>query len=90
MIETTVCPGRLLEEDGGEAMAVVEWWLESTRFDGMSGQPSGPPEWPAAGGLMRQPAQLVAAVRQLRSAWSRLGERPQSGRQAKGTEEERK
>jgi hypothetical protein len=32
----------------------------------MTGNPSGPPEWPRAGGLLQQPARLVEAVTILR------------------------
>lgn len=49
-------------------MDLVEWWLDATSFDGMSGQPS-PPLWPFRGGVLRQPAALVQAVRLLRNEW---------------------
>jgi hypothetical protein len=46
---------------------IVAWWVQSTRWDGMSGAPSGDPEWPRPGGRLRQRARLVAAVDVLRS-----------------------
>lgn len=33
----------------------------------MSGRPAGPPEWPRPGGMLNQPAKLVAAVELLSS-----------------------
>ena len=41
----------------------------SSPWDGMSGQPSGPPEWPEPGGLLQQDAWLVEAVSLLRTEW---------------------
>ena len=65
-----MCPSRTLAEDDGEAADVVRWWVASTRFDGMSGMPSGPPEWPFKGGILNQPGKLVDAVDLLRGEWS--------------------
>lgn len=72
----------MLQEDP-DALTVFEWWLQSTTFDGMSGQPLGPPEWPRPGGLARQDARLVEAVTLLRTQWGKLiAERPKKGTQA--------
>jgi hypothetical protein len=48
---------------------IVRWWIQSSRFDGFSGQPFGPPEWPRKGGLLNQTARLVDAVDLLRAEW---------------------
>ena len=71
-METNVCPSRTLTEDDGDALDTVQWWLLSTRFDGMTGQPSGCPEWPRAGGLLNQDGKLVDAVELLRTEWNHL------------------
>lgn len=68
---TTVCPSRILSEDGGLARDTVEWWMLETQFDGMSGQ-AGRPRWPYRGGFLRQPARLVEAVSILRAEWSAI------------------
>lgn len=71
----TVCPSRVLSENP-EATELVEWFLGSTRFEGMTGAASGPPEWPFRGGYWRQPARLVQAVKLLRGEWAMaIGER---------------
>jgi hypothetical protein len=44
----------------------------SSPWDGMSGQPCGPPEWPRRGGILRQDARLVEAVALLRGEWSHV------------------
>jgi hypothetical protein len=62
----------LLSDDDTDAIEVVDWWLSSTSFDPFSGQPLGPPEWPLKGGMFRQPAVLVEAVRLLRSEWAHV------------------
>lgn len=51
----------------------------STTFDGFSGQPNGCPEWPRAGGMLRQDGKLVEAVELLRAEWTHLprGEKKQ-------------
>lgn len=61
-----------MDEDDGDALATVEWWLSSTTFGEMSGQPVGPPEWPLPGGLLNQPAKLVEAVGLLRAEWAHV------------------
>jgi hypothetical protein len=48
---------------------LLEWWIWSVRWDGMSGQPIGAPRWPRPGGLLRQPAWLLDAVKLLRYEW---------------------
>jgi len=50
-------------------METVYWWLSSSQFDGMSGTPSGPPEWPRPGGLLNQDSKLLEAVDVLRAEW---------------------
>ncbi len=55
-------------------MEVVEWWYWSSTFDGMSGSPSGPPEWPYPGGMLNQPARLADAVKILRVEWAAMQE----------------
>jgi hypothetical protein len=72
LLETTVCPSRLLEEDDGEAWRIFRWWSSSTTFDGMSGRALGPPEWPRPGGLVKQDALLACSVDVLRSEWALL------------------
>jgi hypothetical protein len=66
---TTICPSRLLTDDGGLARDTVEWWILETQFDGMSGQ-AGRSRWPYPGGYLCQPARLVEAVTLLRGEWS--------------------
>lgn len=56
-----MCPSRILS-DNPEIDTVLRWWVGSSTWDGMSGRPAGPPEWPRPGGMLRQPAKLVAAV----------------------------
>lgn len=46
--------------------------MESSPWDGMSGAPAGPPEWPEAGGYWHQPSRLVHAVSILREEYGRL------------------
>lgn len=53
---------------------MIEWWQLSSRWDGTTGHPSGPPEWPEPGGILSQPANLVEAVRLLRSEWNYVHE----------------
>lgn len=64
-VATTICPSRLLSEDDGSVRHTLQWWLDETTFDGMSGA-AGPPRWPYRGGYLKQPARLVEAVRTLR------------------------
>lgn len=71
-MEVNVCPARLLEEDDGEAIELVQWWLSTTHWEPMSGTPIGSPEWPYQGGELRQPNRLVEAVRLLKAEWSHL------------------
>jgi len=66
-----VCPSRILA-DHPEAEALVAWWVESSPWDPWMDGPAGPPEWPRPGGLMRQAAKLVEAVRILRNEWPKL------------------
>jgi hypothetical protein len=49
-------------------MGLVEWWLEATTWEPMTGTP-GTVEWPYPGGLLEQPARLAEAVMLLRSEW---------------------
>lgn len=60
-VSTTVCPGRLLAESP-HLETILTWFVASGSWDGMSGTPSGPPEWPYRGGMLRQPGPLVDAV----------------------------
>jgi hypothetical protein len=53
-------------------MEGLDWWLNSSPFNGMSGAPSGPPEWSRRGGIMRQPNRLVQMVGFFRSAYPKL------------------
>lgn len=46
--------------------------MQSSTFDGMSGQPNGPPEWPLPGGMLNQDGKLVDAVELLRAEWTHL------------------
>lgn len=41
--------------------------MSTTPWDGMSGLPSGPPEWPRPGGWFGQPSKLLEAVDLMRS-----------------------
>lgn len=66
-VKVTTCPSRLLSESGWAA-ELIDWWLWSVHWD-LRGMPIGPPRWPFKGGLLRQPAQLVQAVKILRSEW---------------------
>ena len=68
---------------------MIDWFLLSTRIDGMSGQPSGPPRWPRRGGVMKQDNKLVEAFKLLRAEWPHIGERAKQGSPA-ATEEERR
>ena len=68
-----MCPSRLLAE-APWAGEVVEWWYWSSTFDGMSGAPVGPPEWPYPGGMLHQPARLAEAVKVLRVEWAAMQE----------------
>lgn len=54
-----------------EVERVLWWWLRSVPWmAGLSGMaPSGPPEWPLPGGMLHQPARLVAAVDILSDEW---------------------
>ena len=70
-LATTACPARALDELP-EAKDLVLWWMNSSTWGEQSGQPLGPPEWPRAGGLLRQPAVLVEAVSILRSEWTHV------------------
>lgn len=70
-VEETVCPSRLLAE-APWAAELIDWWTWSVRWDGMSGQPFGPPVWPFPGGLLRQPNRLVQACKVLRAEWPNL------------------
>jgi len=76
----------VLEEDEGEALETVKWWLSSTPWDTWSGGPSGPPQYPLPGGELRQYAKMVDAVTLLRTEWRHLG-RPSSGRTKANTDE---
>lgn len=78
---TTICPSRILSEDGGIARDTVEWWMLETRFDGMSGQ-AGPPRWPYPGGYLHQPARLVEAVSILRGEWTTIVRHRSESKQA--------
>jgi hypothetical protein len=69
LVETTVCPRRILEETDAEE--VLHWWLSSSQFDGMTRSAVGPPEWPRPGGMLNQDAKLVEAVHMLRYEWDR-------------------
>lgn len=74
---TTVCPSRLLSEDGGLARETVEWWMLETDFVPVAGLGGGTlvtgrTRWPYPGGYLRQPARLIAAVNLLRSEWSTI------------------
>lgn len=67
-----MCPSRLLEEDDGDAMETVRWWLASSTFGAMGGGAVGPPEWPRPGGLLNQDQKLVEAVDLLRAEFAHL------------------
>jgi hypothetical protein len=62
-VTTTICPVRQIDP---ETSAVVEWFLRSQSFDGLSTLPSARVEWPRPGGLARQNPRLVAAFDILR------------------------
>jgi len=53
-------------------MEAINWWLGSVSFDGFTGRPTGPPEWPFRGGLLRQPARLAEAAQVLAGEWPHL------------------
>jgi hypothetical protein len=67
-LAVSICPSRLLAE-ATWAEEFLEWWVWSVKWDGMTGQPSGTPEWPFPGGLLRQPKRLVDACKILRAEW---------------------
>lgn len=71
-METFVCPQRELAEGDGDAMETVHWWLTSSPFNGLSGAPSGPPEWPRPGGYFHQDGKVLDAVDVLRDEWRYL------------------
>ena len=66
-----MCPRRVLDDDPLDSEGFVDWWLEATDWDSMTGGP-GRVEWPFPGGLMKQPAKLVQAVNLLRIEWRYL------------------
>jgi len=71
---TTVCPSRLLTEDGGLARDTVEWWMLETDFTPVAGLGGGSvivgkTRWPYPGGYLCQPARLIEAVTLLRGEW---------------------
>jgi hypothetical protein len=55
---TTVCPVRQIDPEIG---AVVDWFLRSQSYDGLSTVPSARIEWPHPGGLSQQNPRLVSA-----------------------------
>lgn len=56
-----------------DALDVLNWVLGSCPWDGMSGKPAGPPEWPFRGGYLRQPNRLVTLYEQCRAEFSFVG-----------------
>lgn len=75
--------------DETDAREVFEWWVLSSQFDGMTGRPSGPPEWPLPGGMQNQPAKLVEAVVLLRSEWDRWAANDQAEKNKSAQKAER-
>lgn len=67
-----MCPSTLLEEDDGDAVETVRWWLASSTFGALGGGPVGPPEWPRPGGEFHQDAKVTEAVDLLRQEWAFL------------------
>lgn len=53
-------------------LQLINWWQLSSPWDGLTGQPCGPPEWPRRGGILHQPAKLVEATNILRAEWSHI------------------
>lgn len=51
---------------------MLGWWTESCVWDGMSGAPSGPPEWPDPGGYWHQLSKVVKAVSIMRDEFARM------------------
>ncbi len=82
-------------EDSG-ALEAFDWWLGSSPFNGTTGGPSGPPEWPGYDdspgvvGMLRQPNRLVEAVHILRSGFARaMSRRAEAARSAPAAERPR-
>jgi len=71
-----VCPGYVLQRDQW-TLPLIHWWQFSSPWDGATGQPSGPPEWPEPGGMMNQDAKLVDLVMLLRSEWPHIAAAPE-------------
>lgn len=66
-----MCPSRIIKE-APWTLELMDWWYFSSTFDGLSGQPAGPPDWPYPGGYARQPNKLIQAVKLLRIEWQFL------------------
>lgn len=52
-----------------EARELLNWLLSSSPWDGMTGRPSGPPQWPLGRGLLETRADLVGYANLFRSEW---------------------
>lgn len=55
------CPTRILSADA-EPDLLLQWFMATAAFGGMTAAPTGPPEWPHPGGYWAQPAALVDAA----------------------------
>jgi hypothetical protein len=74
MVESAVCPSRLLEAEQWTT-ELIDWWLWSARWTSTGMGPTlplGAPRWPRPGGLLHQRAWLVDAVKFLSSAYPEI------------------
>jgi len=79
-VALAVCPSRVLAE-AGWATELIDWWMWSVTWDG-TGTPRGAPRWPFKGGLLRQPARLVQAVKILHAEWPSVRAEPREIRES--------